>query len=72
MQEIIADESTDIIRNLITPLAEENKQLKEELHEENKQLKGYLNSAHRKIKELRCLISDSISQFKKTIKETNG
>lgn len=35
MQEIIAGESTDIIRNLITPLAEENKQLKEELHTTN-------------------------------------
>ena len=58
-QEIITGGKTDIIRNLITPLAEENKQLKEDL-----------NDPHRKIEESECLIFDSTTQYKNAIKET--
>ena len=58
-QEIIPGGKTDIIRNLITLLAEENKQLKEDL-----------NDPHRKMEELGCLIFDSTTQYKNAIKET--
>ena len=77
VKEVITSEITEYIKNLINPIAEENKKLKEELktaniqiQEENNQLKENLAAAYSKIKELKSLIHDSTTQCKNAVKET--
>ena len=77
VKEKIASEITENIKNLINPIAEENKKLNEELktaniqlQEENNQLKENLTVAYSKIEELKSLILDSTTQCKSTVKET--
>ena len=77
MKEVITSEVTEYIKNLINPIAEENKKLKEELktaniqiQEENNQLKENLAAAYSKIEELKSLILDSTTQCKNAVKET--
>ena len=72
MKEVITSEITKYIKNLINPMAEENKKLKEELksaniqlQEENYQLKENLAAAYSKIEKLKSLILDSTPQCKK-------
>ena len=72
MKEVITSEITKQIQNLINPMAEENKKLKEELksaniqlQEKNYQLKENLAAAYSKIEELKSLILDSTPQCKK-------
>ena len=64
-KEVITSEITAYIKNLIKPIAEENKKLKEELKptnkqllEENNQLKENLSTTYSKIEELRSLMLD--------------
>ena len=77
MKEVITSEVTEYIKNLINPIAEENKKLKEELktaniqiQEENNQLKENLAAAYSKIEELKSLILNSTTQCKNAVKET--
>ena len=76
-KEVITSEITAYIKNLINPIAEENKKLKEELNTtskkllgENNQLKENLSTTYSKIEELRSLMLDSTTQCKNTVKET--
>ena len=76
VKEVITSEITEYIKNLINPIAEENKKLKEELktaniqlQEENDQLKENLSTAYSKIEELKSLILDSTTQCKNAVKE---
>ena len=64
-KEVIASEITAYKKNLINPIAEENKKLKEELNTtnkkllgENNQLKENLSTTYSKIEELRSLMLD--------------
>ena len=77
MKEVITSEVTEYIKNLINPIAEENKKLKEELktaniqmQEENNQLKENLAAAYSKIEQLKFLILNSTTQCKNAVKET--
>ena len=63
MKEVITSEITEYIKNLINPIAEENKKLKEELktaniqlQEENDQLKENFSTAYSKIEKLKSFI----------------
>ena len=65
------------MKNLINPIAEENKKLKEELNttnkqlpKENNQLRENLSTAYTEIEELRSLILDSTTQCKNAVEET--
>ena len=77
VKEVITSEITEYIKNLINPIAEENKKLKEELktantqiQEENNQLTENLAAAYTKIEELKTLLLDSNTQCKNAVKET--
>ena len=77
VKEVITSEITEYIKNLINPVAEENKKLKEQLkttniqlEEENNQLKENLTATYSKTEELKSLILDSITQCKNAVEET--
>ena len=79
MKEVITKEITEYIKNLISPTAEENKKLKEELktanikiQEENDQLKENLSAAYSKFEELKSLILDSTTQCKNAVKRQSS
>ena len=77
VKKVITSEITEYIKNLINPIAEENKKLKEELktaniqlQEENNQLKENLAAAYSKTEELKSPILDSTTQCKNVAEET--
>ena len=79
VKEVITKEITEYIKNLISPIAEENKKLKEELktanikiQEENDQLKENLSAAYSKFEELKSLILDSTTQCKNAVKRQSS